>query len=79
MKVQIQIYDKKWKDLEFEGYMRKFRKKPVVVEAVQVGFPFRVLTDEGLMSGIPGDWLIRGVKGEFIHVSRMYLSRPMKR
>lgn len=72
--------------------MSKFRKKPVVVEAVQwigshndenvaaimamrlvpTDSPFRfhggtlqIQTLEGVMEAYPGDWIIRGVKGEF--------------
>ena len=62
----------------------KFRKKPVVIEAIQfknanfneietfVGgdAEFRdgnlvVATLEGAMRASPGDWIIKGVKGEF--------------
>lgn len=71
----------------------KFRKKPVVIEAVQWsgkpdqewpetwrrdaelwptsemrGMPARVLhivTLEGEMRASPGDWIIKGIKGEF--------------
>lgn len=68
----------------------KFRKKPVVIEAIQFngmddyfaiqgwmkrsGSTFEqgyahpemwVQTLEGRMSARPGDWIIRGVKGEF--------------
>lgn len=66
----------------------KFRKKPVVIEAVQVtddsiedvlrwlnsgkaGFTlslkgeFHINTLEGDMEVSPGDWVIKGVKGEF--------------
>lgn len=73
--------------------MAKFRKKPVIIEAVQVPLPdqfvehgevwglfhrsgfanFRVADDkgydigtlEGTMHASPGDWIIKGVKGEF--------------
>ncbi len=67
--------------------MSKFRKKPVVIEAIQFkgdenmgeidsfmdgqnGFqawPDRVVikTLEGIMYGDIGDWIIKGVKGEF--------------
>lgn len=73
--------------------MQKFRKKPVVIEAVQLdgntveiakwlqehGAKFlvwthpydsgqdevKILTLEGTMIAEPGDWIIRGVKGEF--------------
>ena len=63
----------------------KFRKKPIVIEAVQwnggnhssiSGFlgdcPFwldapnlHLETLEGMMIASPGDWIIKGVKGEF--------------
>lgn len=66
----------------------KFRKKPVVIEAVQftgknprtvfewMGKPdgdagyiqdkeLFIETLEGVMTAKPGDWIIRGVKGEF--------------
>lgn len=64
----------------------KFRKKPVVIEAVQVPLsaddtgawedlsahmgervgpePPRIKTLEGVLNSVPGDWIIRGVKGE---------------
>ena len=68
----------------------KFRKKPVVIEAVQwnntqivcppgpewfveaeqngvvklVGHSLFIVTLEGEMEARPGDWIIRGVKGE---------------
>lgn len=68
--------------------MAKFRKKPIVIEAVQYdgtdeGYErvcafalgvyleprgsrqFAVPTLEGDMIASPGDWIIRGVKGEF--------------
>lgn len=67
--------------------MPKFRKKPVVIEAVQYDGTARTVkqvnelglsptvkagsnslfipTLEGEMEAQPGDWIIRGVKGEF--------------
>jgi len=76
--------------------MAKYRKKPVVIDAVQwtganvdevIGFAFteaefrrsdlktdsgyvpggilHIDTLEGTMSAHPGDWIIKGVKGEF--------------
>lgn len=42
----------------------KFRKKPVVIEAIQISRRMTVETLEGTMSGDVGDWLITGVKGE---------------
>jgi len=44
--------------------MPKFKKRPVVIEAVQIRLPMTVETLEGVMRGEPGDWLITGVKGE---------------
>ena len=67
--------------------MAKFRKKPVVIDAVQWTGDFQAIsafvgdsedvlflnpdgslsipTLEGEMSGQLGDWIIRGIKGEF--------------
>lgn len=71
--------------------MKKFRKKPVIVEAIQYhgnkfdkvikAFPeasgwkawlhedarwrLDIPTLEGVMTANPGDWIIRGVLGEF--------------
>jgi len=58
----------------------KFRKKPVVIEAFrwshdpipewlgsdpyEDGVPLKIATLEGVMTAQPGDWIIRGVKGE---------------
>lgn len=47
-------------DLDFE----KVRKKPLSVEAVQIHEPFEVETIEGIMQGKPGDYLMKGVRGE---------------
>lgn len=44
--------------------MAKYRKRPVIVEAVQITEPMKIETLEGVMEGRPGDWLITGVKGE---------------
>lgn len=44
--------------------MPAFRKRPVVVEGVQVFDEFVVDTLEGRMTGQPGDWLLTGVAGE---------------
>lgn len=44
--------------------MAKFRKKPVVIEAVQATEETTIHTLEGDMIAHPGDWIITGVKGE---------------
>lgn len=63
----------------------RFRKKPVIIEAVQydgtllsvealdglecsqtlTSDTIQIETLEGTMTANPGDWIIRGVKGEF--------------
>ena len=44
--------------------MAKYRKKPVVIEAVQLQERIEIDTLEGTMVGEIGDWLITGVMGE---------------
>ena len=65
--------------------MQRFRKKPVVIEAIQwtgdnfdeiddwsdreavrlVAGDLHIFTLEGAMRADPGDWIIRGVVGEY--------------
>ena len=42
----------------------KFRKKPVVIEAIMALETTLIETLEGTMRAEPGDWIITGVKGE---------------
>jgi hypothetical protein len=42
----------------------KFRKKPVVIDAVRTSVEVEIDTREGTMLASPGDWIITGVKGE---------------
>lgn len=44
--------------------MRYFRKKPIIIEAVQMQRLFTVKTLEGVMEGKAGDYRIIGVHGE---------------
>ncbi|WP_342480024.1 hypothetical protein NST07_20455 [Paenibacillus sp. FSL L8-0340] len=44
--------------------MRKFIKKPIVVEAYQTDKEMKIETLEGVMTASPGDWIITGVNGE---------------
>jgi hypothetical protein len=44
--------------------IKKFRKKPVVVEAYQTDKKEVIHTLEGDMIASPGDWIITGVHGE---------------
>jgi len=43
---------------------KKYRKKPVVIEAFQTAVELRIETLEGTMTASPGDYVITGVKGE---------------
>ena len=36
-----------------------------MIYATRITHPFQVHTLEGVMRGEPGDWLVKGVKGEF--------------
>jgi hypothetical protein len=47
-----------------------FRKKPVVIDAVQITAEQFVDTLEGRMRGNPGDWLVTGVEGEQYFVAQ---------
>ena len=44
--------------------MAKYRKRPMIIDAVQLTERLEIETLEGVMVGEPGDWLITGVKGE---------------
>ena len=44
--------------------MKKFRKKPVVIEAYQTDKELDIPTLEGIMHANIGDWIITGVHGE---------------
>lgn len=44
--------------------MARYRRKPIVVEAIQITAPQVIETLEGTMRGEPGDWLVTGVAGE---------------
>jgi len=44
--------------------MAKFRKKPIVIEAVRITEKITIHTREGTLEGYPGEWLLTGVKGE---------------
>jgi len=44
--------------------VRKFRKKPIVIEAYQTDSQVKIETLEGTMVASPGDWIITGIQGE---------------
>jgi hypothetical protein len=47
-----------------EHNFQPFKKKPIVIGAVQINEPFLVETLEGVLRGHAGDYLIVGVRGE---------------
>ncbi len=53
------LFDRK----DGQGF-NKYKKKPVVVDAIKIGVPFMVETRDGTMRGNADDWLIRGIAGE---------------
>jgi hypothetical protein len=54
--------------------MRNYKKKPVIVRAVQMHEPFHVATMEGLMTGKAEDYLVIGLKGELYPVDKEIFS-----
>jgi len=50
--------------------MFRVRKKPVIVQAIQVKEDFEVETLEGTMKGKAYDYLVRGIEGELYPVDR---------
>ena len=44
--------------------MKRYMKKPVIIEAERLTEEKHIETLEGTMKGNAGDWLIRGVEGE---------------
>lgn len=62
-KFEVEIKDG-WIEPRELNFTKKFKKKPVIIEAMQLPIHFRVTTLEGVMEGKKGDWLIRGVNGE---------------
>ena len=42
----------------------KVRKKPIIIEAIEINEPFEVETMEGVMKGKAGDFLMKGIDGE---------------
>lgn len=44
--------------------VKKFRKKPVIIEAYQTNEKMVIHTLEGDMTAQAGDWIITGLRGE---------------
>lgn len=47
-----------------------YKKKPICVKAVELDEEIEVHTREGVLKGFPGDFLIRGIKGEIYPCGR---------
>ena len=71
-------YNEKMKTFSKSSYITGFssyRKKPVLVGAMQVNEPFQVETLEGVMEGKAGDYLICGIAGELYPCDRKIFMR----
>ena len=56
------VTQKKWKMMT-DG-VKRYRKKPIVIEAYQTDVEIIIPTLEGDMKASAGDWIITGVHGE---------------
>lgn len=52
-------------EITFDVTFKQYRKRPVVIFAARLTEPVEIETLEGTMRGNVGDWLIRGLKGEY--------------
>lgn len=52
------------------GYPKKYRKKPVVIIAVELQERIKIKTREGVLFGEVGDFLIEGIEGEIYPCGR---------
>ncbi len=46
------------------SHTKKFRKKPIIIEAYQTDCEMIIQTLEGPLKASPGDWIITGIRGE---------------
>ena len=53
-----------------ESRFSEYRKKPLLVKAVQIKNKFTVKTLEGKMTGRANDYLVKGTHGEYYPVRR---------
>lgn len=49
---------------DYGGDIKKFKKKPVIIRAVELTENAEVETREGTLMGYAGDFLIEGIEGE---------------
>lgn len=50
--------------------LKKYVKKPIPIQAIQIAEPFTVDTLEGRHTGNAGDYLVVGIRGERYPVKR---------
>lgn len=43
---------------------KRYVKRPIPIQAIQINEAFDVEAMEGTMHGKPGDWLMKGIRGE---------------
>ena len=55
---------------DVDGTPKRWRKKPVVIRAIELQSQIRIKTREGELTGEVGDFLIEGVKGEIYPCGR---------
>jgi hypothetical protein len=49
---------------------KRYKKRPIEIEAKQMDAPFEVATLEGTMKGKAGDYLVKGIQGEMYPVDK---------
>ncbi len=52
------------------GYPKKYKKKPIVIEAMELREQVKIKTREGILVGYVGDFLIEGIEGEIYPCGR---------
>jgi len=60
----MKLIEKMSEIIDQNGYPKKYRKKPVVIKAMELREQVKIITREGEITGYVGDFLIEGVKGE---------------
>lgn len=50
--------------------MAKVRKRPVIVQAIQLKYHTQIFTEQGTKEGQPGDWLMQDVEGDQYMIRR---------
>jgi len=55
-----------------------FVKRPIPVRATQMNTVFQVKTEEGVMDGSVGDYLVEGIEGEIYSVKRHIFEKTYK-